>query len=292
MTRFVIIAILSICSLSLSAQYGELGITGGAANYQGDLSPDLTFQNRNIGLTRGAVGIFGRYNFNRFFNTRGAFTFGNVAGDDRLSNSEDRINRNLRFKTNIYEAAAIIEINLLGYDPVFYGKRFSPYLFFGAAGYYFNPKTDYNGRFIELQPLGTEGQGTEGYPAKYSRWSVAFPVGMGLKLALGDRWTLGVEMGGRKLIHDYLDDVSGTYAPYELIRQTNGEIAATIANRKWELNDSSPANLNDAGRTRGNEKFSDWYYFTTLSISYHIINSNKGVRRGKRSGRSLGCPTF
>ena len=34
--------------------------------------------------------------------------------------------------------------------------------FVGVGGFYFNPKAKYEGKWVSLQPLGTEGQGLNG----------------------------------------------------------------------------------------------------------------------------------
>lgn len=279
MRQKIAIILLAFLPFLASAQYSEVGIAGGISNYQGDLSGEISLENFNIGLTRGAIGILARRNFNRFFAIRGAATYGKVAADDaRTAN----FRRNLSFESDIVDVAAIAEFNIFGYDPVYSGKRFSPYIMVGVAGYYFNPKTEYNGRLVALQPLGTEGQGRPGYDARYSRVSIAVPVGGGLKMALGDSWTIGIELGARKIFHDYLDDVSGDYAPYaDLISE--GEIAGALGNRRWELTDSSPAAQENSG-PRGNAKFVDWYYFSMMTLTYHLTN---GKGRATRSG--TGC---
>jgi hypothetical protein len=285
----IILFLLACLPFIGNAQYNEFGVAAGTSHYQGDLSSVITFDNIDIGLTRGAVGVLGRMNLNRFLSLRGGLTYGQVAGDDRLTNNAQR---NLRFKSDIFEASFIAEFNIFGYDPVYSGKKFSPYLFMGGAGYYFNPKTDYNGRDVALQPLGTEGQGRPGYDAKYSLFSIAVPVGGGLKFALGDTWTVGIEFGARKIFHDYLDDVSGTYAAYEDLITTS-EIAGTVAYRSWELTDESPASV-PVGGNRGNEKFVDWYYFSMMSLTYHLPTSKRqrGKRRRGKEGNQMGCPSW
>lgn len=271
-----------------SAQYNEFGIAAGIANYQGDLSPVVTIEDLDIGQTKGAIGVLGRINLNRFFSLRGGLTYGKIAATDKRTGKV----RNLRFESDIFEASFIAEFNILGYDPVYSGKKFSPFIFIGGAGYYFNPTTDYNGRDVALQPLGTEGQGRPGYDAKYSRVSVSIPMGGGLKFALGESWTIGIEFGARKLFHDYIDDVSGNYVPYEDLVATSS-IAGDVAYRTWELTDESPASA-PVGTGRGNEKFFDWYYFSMMSMTYHLPTSNRqrGKRRSGNQGNQMGCPTW
>ena len=289
MKEKIVLFLLACLPFIGTAQYNEFGIAGGVANYQGDLSAVLTIEDVNIGQTRGAIGVLGRTNFNRFLSLRGALTYGQIAGDDRLTLNA---NRNLRFKSDIFEAAIIAEFNIFGFDPVYSGKNFSPYIFIGGAGYYFNPTADYNGRDVALQPLGTEGQGRTGYDSKYSLISVAVPVGAGLKFALGETWTIGVELGARKIFHDYLDDVSGQYAAFEDLNATS-EIAGALGYRSWELTDESPASA-PTGELRGNEKFVDWYYFSMITMTYHVPTSKRqrGKRRRGKEGNQMGCPSW
>ncbi len=289
MNKIIFLLSFSLFGTAAFAQFTEFGIAGGISNYQGDLSPAVDFKNINIGQTKGAFGILLRHNFNPVFGLRGALTYGQVAGDDRLTDNPFKQSRQLRFTSDIIEVSTVAEINLFGYDPMYSNKKFTPYLFIGAAGYYFNPKTDFNGRDIELQPLGTEGQGNPGFDAPYSRVAFAVPGGGGIKFNLGDIWTVGIEVGARKLFHDYLDDVSGTYAGYEILAAgPGGETAALVANRTHEGTDINPAAI-PGGQTRGNANFNDWYYFSMATLTYHISNGNG--RRGSNRG-GMGCPKW
>ena len=66
------------------------------------------------------------------------------------------------------------EFHILKYIPGSMKYRWTPYVTGGAAVFTFNPKAEYNGEWVALQPLGTEGQGLPQYPdrKKYSliRW--------------------------------------------------------------------------------------------------------------------------
>ena len=72
---------------------------------------------------------------------------------------------------------------------------------------------DYYSQWIDLQPLGTEGQGTTAYPdrKKYSRTQIAIPMGGGVKISLNDNLNIAFSFSARKTYTDYLDDVSTTY---------------------------------------------------------------------------------
>jgi len=156
---------------------------------------------------------------------------------------------------------------------------FSPYVFVGIAATHHNPKTEYQGEWYELQPLGTEGQGIMGYAPKYDRVIVAIPYGGGIKYALSERLTVGFEMGVRKTFTDYLDDVSTTYV-------TRGELALALSNRTGELLNGEPIQFEEGDR-RGNPDNDDAYLIGGFSISYNIIGAG-GYNYGRKKKRT-GC---
>ena len=61
---------------------------------------------------------------------------------------------------------------------------------------------------MDLQPLGTEGEGFYKGEKKYNLTQLAIPIGGGFKYAISNNVRIGIEVGFRKLFTDYLDDVS------------------------------------------------------------------------------------
>jgi hypothetical protein len=110
-------------------------------------------------------------------------------------------------------------------------SNFTPFIYGGVAGFYFNPQGDYQGAWRNLQPIGTEGQGMAAYPDKkpYSLFQVSIPFGIDLRYNFGRKFFTGIEFGMRKTFTDYLDDVSGTYIDNELIQAEQGVVAAYFA---------------------------------------------------------------
>ena len=286
-SKILLLSALLLLPLWAASQDFRLGINAGVTHYQGDLSPggkDLS--NVGIGRTNVALGFFGRFNHHPFFNTRIGFQYGKVEAYDADSEIQSHVSRNLSFESNIFELSLVEEFNILGFEP---GTRkiFSPYLFAGIGVFRFNPKTIYQGQEIELQPLGTEGQGIATYPEAYSLTQIAVPLGGGLKFAVADNLTLALEIGGRKLFTDYLDDVSNDrYASFQELLDNNGELAALLGNRQGELLGGEPIQ-NPIG-PRGNPEFKDWYFFSTISLAFSL-NGNGG---GLFGGNQMGCPTF
>lgn len=279
--RKILIFLLFLSSASIAQEDLALGFSLGAANYQGDLTP----KGVNIGRTNIAASLFLRLHHNDNINTRLSASYGFIEAYD-ADGGPGRVERNLSFRSNIWEASLIEEINILGFRPG--TKRFfSPYLMAGIAVFRFNPKTDYQGQTVELQPLGTEGQGIPGFSGKYDLVQIAIPIGAGLKLALGKDATLGIEVAGRKLFTDYLDDVSGPYVDSRVILRDNGPLAAALSNRIGEYRGSDPVNI--PGAPRGNPRFYDWYFFSTVSLAFNL--DGDGSLFGRRM-RIIPCFNF
>ncbi len=279
MRNIIIVALLASSLLSssgLSAQGAELGIMAGGSLYSGDLSPkEFGLYTEDISP---AFGFFGRFNLSSAFALRLGLSLGKVSADDLDHGREDR---GLNFRSNITEFALTGELNLFKLGS-YQDRGVMPFLFAGVAVYHFNPEAEFDGDYIELQPLGTEGQGLSGYEAPYSLTQFAVPLGLGVKFLLNETITLGLEIGGRKLFTDYLDDVSDTQVNYFDILEGNGELAARLSNPT--LKDPSPET---ADYRRGGE-FNDWYYFGGLTLSFRLQGGGGGFGRGK----GIGCPTF
>lgn len=280
MKNLALIAALAYCLLSSSnlfAQGTELGIMAGGSLYSGDLSPkEFGLYTEDISP---AFGFFGRFNLGRAFALRLGLSLGKISASDLDHNREDR---GLNFRTNITEFALTGELNLFKLGS-YEDRGVMPFLFGGLAVYRFNPEAEFDGDYIELQPLGTEGQGLPGYESPYSLTQLAIPLGLGVKFLLNETITLGLEFGGRKLFTDHLDDVSAAQVNYFDILEGNGELAASLSNPT--LKDPSPETAN---YRRGGE-FDDWYYFGGLTLSFRLQGSGGG---GFGRGKGIGCPTF
>lgn len=276
MLKRVFLALIIALPISLQAQHTEIGLLAGISNYQGDLAPSNL--KTSLGQTHAAFGIFGRYNFGDFVAARLGFNYATISGDDAKYDRK----RNLSFRSSLLEFSLTGEFNILGYQPYALQRVFSPYVFAGVAMTHFNPRTKYDGEWVELQPLGTEGQGIQGYPSKYNLLAFSIPVGIGVKYALNDRWNIGLEVGMRKTFTDYLDDVSTNYVEEDVLLAGNGELAATLANRTG--GEVAP------GSVRGNPDNDDWYVITGITVSYNFLD-NGLVGSRSRSRRKSGCNT-
>jgi opacity protein-like surface antigen len=270
------------------AQFLELGVNLGLANYRGDLSNNsvsLYLKESKVGF-----GVFGTYHLNDLLGLRLSAQYAGISGTDANAPSEELRRRNLSFQSLLLEGALVGEIYVPGFEPYNLRKPLSPYLFVGVAGAYFNPRTQYEGEWVNLQPLGTEGQGMPGFNAPYSRVAFSIPFGLGVKFAVTDLFNVGVELGLRRSFSDYLDDVSGAYVSYEALLAGNGELAAALGNRTGEYLGTEPVSV-ETGTLRGDQARGDWYYILGITASWNLLDNGLVGGRG-RNTRRQGCQTF
>lgn len=276
----------TLFTAKLSAQYIEAGISIGGANYLGDLTPSQLWT--SVGDVHLSGGVIVRLNLVDWITLRSGLHYGQVAATDKRSRDESgRKERNLSFRSDIYEFHLGVEVNILGYRPYLRGRSLAPYVFGGIAAFKFNPQAELDGAWYDLQPLGTEGQNLGDGNGTYSLVQMAVPVGLGVKCALSQHLNLGIEAGMRKTFTDHLDDVSGFYPDLGELAEQNG-LAAELSWRGDELGDGLDAP--QEGGIRGDPEDLDWYVFTGLTLTYNFIGNFRG--RGNRKARKSKCPTF
>lgn len=263
----------------------HLTLSGGVANYQGDLQGKaFTLDQSNL-----ALGLGVKYDLTPNLAIRSGINFGTVEATDARNDRELRF-RNLSFVSRILEGNVLLEYTLFNMED----KKISPYVFGGVAVYHFDPYAfDSLGRKVFLQPLSTEGQGLPQYPDRkpYKLTQFAIPFGAGVKFRVGYNTVLAYEIGLRKTFTDHLDDVSTTYVDQFVLAAERGLKAVEMSYRAGELGDGDP-NYPVEGSIRGGSKYKDWYYFTGFTV--YIGINGRGGSGGGFGGRSkrgeLGCP--
>lgn len=264
-------------SVSVYSQRSELGALIGTSYYMGDINTSGQFYRPNI-----AGGLIYRYNLDPHWAFKISALYGTVEGYD----ADFGEMRNLHFKSNIMEFSTQLELNFFQYFTGSKKHRFSPYIFAGVAlfsfnpqAYYFNPTTA-EGKWYDLQPMATEGQGTVVKPNQetYSLTQFAVPFGLGVKFSLTKKICIGAEWGLRKTFTDYLDDISTSYVDQTALKAEKGEIAAKLADRTPELIDPTtlqPYSFHEDGISRGNSETKDWYSFAGLTITFKLGSKSK-----------------
>lgn len=272
-----LIFLMTVSYVGFSQRYNfDYGIKLGATNYLGDIGgkdqPARPFvMDMKLNQTRWAAGAFARYRFNHWIGLNVGFTYLRVQGADSLSTYVPRNARNLSFRNDIFELSARAEI----YPPFLYladvgytGRYrtdFQAYGFGGIAGFWNNPKANYQGEWHALQPLMTEG-------VEYSRIQVGIPLGVGFFFTHDRHHRFGFEFAWTFAFTDYVDDISTVYgAPGEMAAD---QMAQTLSSRHNELDtytgpyDSD--NFTQPGSVRGDPSDRDSYMVMALSYSYVI----------------------
>lgn len=259
----------------------EISLGVGITNFLGELggrnatgSPfiwDLEFSE-----TRPALSVGYQYYLLEHFSIRLAATYGKLTGSDALTHESFRQNRNLSFRSDLFEGQLRAEFHPLietsGHTYDLRGVQSNArghlglYVFAGVGIFHFNPQAQYKGAWIDLSPLGTEGQGLPEGPAPYSLTGVCIPMGIGIRKAFDKKITLGVELQYTKTFTDYIDDVSGVYYDNAMIETSRGSIAAYFADPS--LGDIPGQTV--TGEQRGQPDHDDGYMFLKVDLHYKL----------------------
>jgi hypothetical protein len=265
----------TIYGLGISNFLGELG---GANQIGTNYLKDYDFK-----ATRPALTVGLRFKQTPQISHKVNLTLGLLAGDDSWTEETYRKARNLNFRSPIIE---------LGYNFEFYlkkekrGHRFKlrgvrglknlglyPYGFFGISGFFFSPQGNVGGDWKWLRPLTTEGQGLSESRKQYSLVQLSIPLGVGLKYAVDRRWLVSIEYGLRTTFTDYIDDVSTTYFPQEILlsdakRGSVSALAADPTQGTWIGSESY--------QQRGDPTDDDSYMFLLISANYKLKTNRAG----------------
>ncbi len=241
-----------------------MGIFLGGSYYLGELNPRKHLNE----TTRPAVGGIFRFNYDERVTFRAHAMFGTLQADDASSKNAYQQQRNLNFKSNIYEAAVLTEFNFVPYRMSSAKKFFSPYMFIGLAFFHFSPTARIENNWFDLRNLGTEGQkaGKKADPKRYRLNQLSVPFGAGVRLNIAKKVGFSIEWGLRKTWTDYLDDISSVYIDKGLLANQNGPLAAIMSDRSVK-NDPQYANT---GRMRGNVRNKDWYSFVGIILTIEL----------------------
>ncbi len=272
----------------------EAGISVNAMNSLTDLAGKKGIGKRflkdlNLGQTHASFGVFGSAIYKNAVALRLEGTYGKVSSRDEILRgvtdiAKERYNRNLDFRSNIYEASLVAEIH-----PVFMfinwasrddlPPRSSPYIVGGVGYFSFNPQGTIPGTktWVNLQPLSTEGQGFPTHPDRevYKLKQINFPLGAGIKYEASRLLNFRFEVLHRFLKTDYLDDLSSRYinpAEFAMYLPANkASLAARMADKQI-----NPVAVPSTNRKRGTVTENDGYFTASLKMSL-IIGRSKAV---------------
>lgn len=285
MRNWLLMAIIILAPALASAQRWSVNLSGGFANYTGDLQ-GKRFTTDQAGIALGAGAL---YDITPHLAVRAGIAYLKVGAADKYNRMPDLRARNLDFSSNITEGHLGMELFILDRTQ----HRLAPYVFGGVGVFHFNPYTyDSLGAKHELQPLRTEGQGLSGNEGNqpYNRTQLNIPFGAGIRWALSDRISLGWELGLRKTFTDYLDDVSTNYFDQTTLLNEAGPKSVELAFRGGELKDAANPVYPAGGTMRGSSRYKDWYYNSSITLHIRLFSDNGSMSSFGRKKGILGCP--
>lgn len=244
---------------------GEVGVSIGAAHYFGDLNPNIKVNRPKI-----AAGVFFRKQISNYIGVRVSADYAMLGYSDVYSDNATQRRRNLSFNSNVWELAVAGDFNFFRFQPGFKGYHYTPYVGIGLGVFSYDPYAYLNGEKVQLRPLGTEGQGSSLYPdlKPYNPIAISIPFTIGFKYALNEQMNLFGEFTYRFTNTDYLDDVSGQYAPdaFPPLPDGSPSPAFLLQDRSYETGTS----IGIKGRQRGNSPQKDAFATFKVGVSFSL----------------------
>ena len=186
----------------------EIGVSGGAFIYQGDLAPSVA---GSFKLISGAGAVSASRLLDPSFSLRTSLTLGELRGDDlKYGNEAWRKARALRFRTTVVEVAESVVYDIFGNND---GRmRFSPYVFAGIGYSFLTVRRDAS-RFDSAYFATNQGSRViAGLKADLAinppRGVLVLPVGFGVRYVITPAWSANLEADYRFSETDYLDGFS------------------------------------------------------------------------------------
>ena len=218
----MMLALMSQSPLYVTAQNPqtiEVGPHFGVTSYVGELN---TWRNLlDFGLSRldrtpcpYRILLFSRWSF------RLDYSYTRLRARDEVA--AWRPEAKLSFQSKMHDIGLMAEFNFLNYYTGRPESSISPYIFAGVSGFMFNTRAFTGNQTIDTCRLLTRGTDyvmqkkggsfvTE--PATKNKYGLSIPFGVGCKLSLSKHLAATIEWRMHYALTDYLDDVSGVYAP-------------------------------------------------------------------------------
>lgn len=213
---WLLVIALMLSSNSVKSQNTEIGMEAGSYSYLGDVRRTYRLSDNSPGTQ-----FFIRKHLNDGLSVRFSVGAGQLKGADDEAFDVFSANRRASFQGSFFNTDMLFEYHFLDYRNPKLDQNWTPYLLFGLGMYRFQGED-------QLSNVYTSGL------------KFRMPVGLGVKLKLDRRWTLGFSTSVIKTNSDLLDNVSSVTP---------------------NIKDYRGGNPNDA----------DVMFFTGFSISYTLF---------------------
>jgi hypothetical protein len=203
-----------------SQSKSDLGLITGVSYYMGDINPKIPFYSPNL-----SAGATYRYNMNTRYVIKGELNYCILSANDKNFTDPYQQDRGASFSSKLYDFALQFEFNFL---PIKFVERkvyFSPFVSSGVGASFIMNSASYN------KTIG-----------------FVLPAAIGIRFALGKKWSTGVQWNFRNTFRDNLD----------------AGIANGIPN-KGVVNPIAPG----YGSAINNN---DWYMFAGFFLTYKVFD--------------------
>ncbi|MGH1337964.1 MAG: DUF6089 family protein [Aureispira sp.] len=270
-----------------------LGDLGGTSSVGQAFTYDTDFES-----TRPSIGLSTRYTMGGKFSFRLDFSYLCLSGDDQFSGENFkatkkessagwfRFYRNLHFRNHIFEIASLFQYT--PYNIKLSGNlytqekenRLAPYALIGTGVLFHNPQAYYEGQWVDLRPLHTEGQDWVEGRSSYKVAQFFIPLGIGIQWEHNHNFVLGIEIRHQITFTDYLDDVSTNYISPQLFESNlspeKAALAQALASRSIEQDpDGLYSYISAPEEQRGNPNNNDSYYLISVRLAFYLKKSRR-----------------
>ncbi|MDQ3535142.1 MAG: DUF6089 family protein [Bacteroidota bacterium] len=252
-----------------ASKYTAIGLNVNSLHYYGDLAPKLRASSTDLSFSRAGLGLSAMRKYGERYFVRANFMYGRLRGDDFKSADPFDNHDRFRYVRNHHFRNDIKELSIVGLFDFFHNRRtyhyrekLSPYVFGGVAFFHHNPKaiapaTDLQGnplpeggKWVNLKPLGTEGQYSDQYDVKpYSNFQFSIPVGLGVRYKWKLNWDFNFEVSYRHLFFDHIDDTSLDYINLDALSSDLSRAMSFRGKEETAIFYNEPRNFNVIDRT-------------------------------------------
>lgn len=257
----------------------------GTTSYYGQLaSTQHSFKTINYQFNLGA-----KYRISPRFCVGGLLRHAALSGSDASADIKQpegggRFERNLSFRTPIYNLEAFGTFDILPYTKhnnegnmeKGIGLGVSPYLLAGFGVMYFNPTAELNGEKYALRNINTSLE--KQLNGAYSPLTFLVMYGAGARVSMTRMLDLGVDLTFTNTFTDNLDDVASQthYPDKALLSPTDAQLADRYASADRTTNDF---------RANNKGKILDSYFMINVKLEYTLpFGDKKDLKRIYPSG--------
>ncbi len=239
---------------------GEIGVFGGKSGYYGDLAPDI--------LTSYYLGgLYYKKQYNDYAGVRFNYEKIQLGANDTLSNNIYVKRRGMRFSRDFHDISLMGEFNFARFLPGNKRFRFTPYLGIGVGYMLATSDGIKQVNFSSVTPIIIDSASMP--EVKKTKGLVHFPIQLGFKYNLSQRWNVFAEGMYRFVNADDLDFL----ADGALVVQTQKFTSVPV--------DATPVVHHYQGSRSGQDQF----FTIKAGVSYNLIKIH-GLEKWKPGERS------